>query len=184
MTPTLKAAPWLADQLDELQADPEFLADDLVMDVCEQICAALDEAGMKRKDLAERLGVSKSAVSQLLSGDQNVSLRRLVEVALAIGDGYAVVPPQLVPFDRPVVEAFGTPTSVHAEFAPPLDQTAAYWNALCTTQAHPSDAVEGRWYVPGTPGSVSTLSDAALDRAGSQDAAGHAPSRPSYGRAS
>ena len=183
MNDTIKVAPWLAGQVEELQRDPEFLADDLVMDVCEQICVALDESDMKRKDLADALGVSKSAVSQLLGGDQNISLRRLVEVALAIGDGYTVEPPRLVPFNRPVVEPFEVSTTVRNEYTLPLDQTAEYWKALCTAPARRTDSTEGRWYVPEMPASVTLHTDAPDHKGASvweeQEALG-----PSYERAS
>ncbi len=102
MSRTLKVAPWLAEHLDSLQTDPEFLAENLVLDVCEQLCVAMEEEGVSQKALAERLGNSPSAVSQLLSGNQNVSLRRLVEVALTLGRG--VEPPRLVPLDPVRVE--------------------------------------------------------------------------------
>ena len=150
MTPTIiKAAPWIADQLDALQIDPEFLADDLMMDVCEQLCVALDDAGMKRKDLAERLGVSKSAISQLLGGDQNISLQRLVEVALAVG--YRVEPPRLIPFERTVVETHEAVEPIHAEFEPPLQQTADFWKAACRPRVTSDEGTRSRFYVPSLP---------------------------------
>ncbi|RLV01463.1 transcriptional regulator [Streptomyces griseocarneus] len=42
------------------------------------------ERGMSRKDLAERMGVSPGRVSQILSGDENLTLRSLVAVAEAL----------------------------------------------------------------------------------------------------
>ena len=75
MTPTIiKAAPWIADQLGALQVDPEFLAEDITMGVCEQLSVALSNAGMTQKDLAVRLGISEIVTSHLLGGDESISL--------------------------------------------------------------------------------------------------------------
>ena len=102
MTNKLRAANWLYDELKVLQSDPTFVAEDIILDITEQICEAMEQQGLQQKDLAERLGKSRSAVSQLLSGDQNVSIKRLVEVALALDMTF--IPPQLIPFEPVEVE--------------------------------------------------------------------------------
>lgn len=45
----------------------------------------MEEHGMNRTQLAEHLGVSKGYVTQLLSGDYNYSLNKMVETALKMG---------------------------------------------------------------------------------------------------
>ena len=105
---TVRVADWLADDWRDLQHDPTFLAEELVLDVTVQIAEAMEEAGFDtQKELADTLGVSESNVSQLLSGDQNISLKRLVTVALALGKSVEV---DLVERDRPDVEAVPTKT--------------------------------------------------------------------------
>ncbi|MEV8473889.1 helix-turn-helix transcriptional regulator [Streptomyces sp. NPDC051173] len=42
------------------------------------------ERGMSRKELADRMGVSPGRVSQILSGDENLTLRSLAAVAEAL----------------------------------------------------------------------------------------------------
>ncbi|MGW1072187.1 helix-turn-helix domain-containing protein [Streptomyces sp. NPDC002537] len=42
------------------------------------------ERGMSRKELADRMGVSPGRVSQILSGDENLTLRSLAAVADAL----------------------------------------------------------------------------------------------------
>lgn len=133
MTPhSLKVTPWLQPELEALQTDPTFVAENVVLDVCEQIHAALDAQDLRPADLARRLKKTPSAISQLLSGDQNVSLRRLVEVALALG--LTVEPPRLVPHAKPSVEAMeadGVDWEVSTELAVALlgDETEE-WAAL------------------------------------------------------
>jgi len=123
---TLKVTPWLASQLEALQLDPEFLAEDLVLDVCEQIAAAMEDQGLSQKALAERLGITPSAISQLLSGEQNVTLQRLVAVALALGR--SVVPPRLVPLESvEIVEAEEATYSYSLEFSLEPDRVPSAW---------------------------------------------------------
>lgn len=45
----------------------------------------LEREGMSRQDFAEKLGVSKGRMSQILNGNFNGRLDRLVELALAAG---------------------------------------------------------------------------------------------------
>ncbi|WP_208425213.1 helix-turn-helix domain-containing protein [Salinibacter sp.] len=105
---TVRVADWLADDWRDLQHDPTFIAEELILDVAVQIAEAMEEAGFEtQEELANELDVSESAVSQLLSGDQNISLKRLVTVALALGKSVEV---DLVDRDRPDVEAVPTKT--------------------------------------------------------------------------
>jgi transcriptional regulator with XRE-family HTH domain len=105
---TVRVADWLADDWRDLQHDPTFVAEQLILDVAVQIAEAMDEAGFEtQEELANELDVSTSAVSQLLSGDQNISLKRLVTVALALGKSVEV---ELVDHEPPEVEPVSTKT--------------------------------------------------------------------------
>ncbi|MCB9745677.1 MAG: helix-turn-helix transcriptional regulator [Alphaproteobacteria bacterium] len=55
-----------------------------VVDITEAICAWMDQEGVSRAELARRLGTSRSAVTQLLSG-RNVSVRKLASIVHALG---------------------------------------------------------------------------------------------------
>ncbi|MET9417262.1 helix-turn-helix transcriptional regulator [Streptomyces klenkii] len=48
------------------------------------LAGLLAERGMTRKDLAESMGVSPGRVSQILSGDENLTMRSLAAVADAL----------------------------------------------------------------------------------------------------
>ncbi len=43
----------------------------------------MEKKGIKRKDLAERLGVSKSWISRFLNAPPNMSLEKLIEIGMA-----------------------------------------------------------------------------------------------------
>lgn len=53
-------------------------------EVTKAICASLDEKGVKRAELARRLGVSRERVTQVLKG-RNITLRTLFDIAEALG---------------------------------------------------------------------------------------------------
>jgi transcriptional regulator with XRE-family HTH domain len=57
----------------------------LILDATEAIVELLQEQGVSRQELAARLGKSKGFVSQLLSGERNMTLRTLADLAYVLG---------------------------------------------------------------------------------------------------
>jgi transcriptional regulator with XRE-family HTH domain len=57
----------------------------LIADAQELVCELLESAHMSRQELAAALGKSKGFVSQLLSGERNMTLRTLADLAYATG---------------------------------------------------------------------------------------------------
>jgi len=104
---------------------PSFdnVAAKMALDFEAEVFLRLKKLGLKRKDLAERLGVSPAAVSKLLAENSNMTLKTMAKVAVAlgcevssirlteIGDvDYAGLDDEndtvLVPREKPVVEPF------------------------------------------------------------------------------
>lgn len=56
-----------------------------ILDVTEEIHVQMEEMGVSRTELAERMGKSKAYVSQLLSGSRNMTLRSLAAISFALG---------------------------------------------------------------------------------------------------
>ena len=81
----MKADEWFSQRLEEYREDPEFVLEQLILDVTEQICGAMEEQEISRSELAQRLGVSRAYVTKLLNGHPNMTLRTLVAVAAALG---------------------------------------------------------------------------------------------------
>jgi len=76
----------------------------LVGEVTDSILALLQGLGISQAELAERLGVTRGRVSQILSGRQNLTLRTLAAIGWALG----------VSFDlnlRPMADRAGTPAA-------------------------------------------------------------------------
>ena len=76
--------------------DPEYqrlLAEEtLILEATERIVALLEAENVSRQELAERLGKSKGFVSQLLSGDRNMTLRTLASLGYVLGHTFRMMP--------------------------------------------------------------------------------------------
>jgi len=73
----------------------------------EVIADLLDEHGISRRQLAERLGVGEPRVSRILSGRENATLGTIAELGDALGVRFALVP---IPYeDRAGTPAAGDP---------------------------------------------------------------------------
>jgi transcriptional regulator with XRE-family HTH domain len=70
----------------------------LASEVCDEITWFMREHKISRADLAHSMGVSPGRVSQILSGDENLTLRTLSSVVTALG---AKVELTLSPVEEP-----------------------------------------------------------------------------------
>jgi len=80
----MDAEQWFKQLLEEGENDPDYLTEKVLLEVTEQIYRRMQDAGLRASDLADRLGVSRSFVSQLLNGKPNMTIRTLVGVAHAL----------------------------------------------------------------------------------------------------
>lgn len=70
--------------LEDLLREPTYWTTQIQLDLFRAIDGYLKENNLKRKDLAEKLGVSKGYISQILNGNFDHKLSKLVELLLAI----------------------------------------------------------------------------------------------------
>ena len=70
---------------EELTNSKEYWIADIQMKLFAEVEAFMESHGMNRTQFAEYLGCSKGYVTQLLSGDYDNELSKLVELSLAIG---------------------------------------------------------------------------------------------------
>lgn len=100
---------------DSMRTDRLVARESLVMNVTEDLLVALEDQGISQKELARRLGKSKSFVSQVLSGARNMTLATLSNFAHAMG--YTVVvrfmkkttePAVVVPINGPRTTVFNS----------------------------------------------------------------------------
>jgi transcriptional regulator with XRE-family HTH domain len=59
--------------------------EELILDVTELLSSALQDKQMTKSELAEKLGRTKGFVTQVLSGNRNLTLRTIADIADALG---------------------------------------------------------------------------------------------------
>lgn len=100
--------------------------EELILDVTESIWDAMDRKNISKSQLAERLSTSRANVTQLLSGDRNMTLRTLSDIVFEldakvtviidctdkkVGQWHTAVTAKAVPtrkINRPIVHAPGS----------------------------------------------------------------------------
>lgn len=70
---------------EELLKSPEYWTTLIQNELYRQIQAYMEEHNMNKAQLAEHLGCSRGYVTQLLNGDFDHKISKLVELSLAIG---------------------------------------------------------------------------------------------------
>jgi transcriptional regulator with XRE-family HTH domain len=76
---------WFAEQFEQFEDDADFQAGLLRLKVYEDILRVMEEQGVTRAELANRLSCSKAYVTKLFNDSTNVTLHTLVRIALALG---------------------------------------------------------------------------------------------------
>ena len=80
-----KGQEWFEQKLSYFKTDLSFRLECIILDLTEQICIAMKKRNINRSNLAQLLGVSPAAVSKILNGTSNFTLRTLVSLAAALG---------------------------------------------------------------------------------------------------
>lgn len=86
----MEEAAIFSEWVDELTHDPEYVVHELLCDITEDICAAMNRRGMNRADLARQLEVSPQYISEFLNTPHNTTLKQIVRFAAAVGLDVAV----------------------------------------------------------------------------------------------
>jgi len=86
--------------IQKLMSDEEgrklYFREDLIFEVTEAISQAMEEKGVNKAELSRLAGVTKSNITQLLSGDQNMRLTTVADLLYALDSKLAV---SVVPLD-------------------------------------------------------------------------------------
>ena len=76
--------PRLQDWISEFQGDPDYEFDRIAIEIGEQVVARMEEQGMTQADLARAIGVSRARINQILRGNDNLTLKSIVAVAIGL----------------------------------------------------------------------------------------------------
>lgn len=88
------AAEWMKEKIAKYEDSFDFKHEELVLDITEQICNAMEEQGIDRAELADKMGVSRAFISKLLNGTPNLTTKTLLKITLALGRELSVkLPP-------------------------------------------------------------------------------------------
>lgn len=103
---------------EELITRPEYWLETIQNEIFRQVTAYLKDNNLTQTQFAEQLGVSKGYVSQVMKGEFNYTLKKLIELSLAIGKAPVI---GFKPLDEitPIVN-----NKVSSTETPPLNQVA------------------------------------------------------------
>lgn len=75
---------WFKDMLDQARDTLEFKLETLEIVLTERILEIMEQKNISRSELAEKLNVSRAAVTKLLKDGSNLTLKRLIGIAFAL----------------------------------------------------------------------------------------------------
>jgi transcriptional regulator with XRE-family HTH domain len=103
---------------EELVSKPEYWLETIQNEIFRQVAAYLKDNNMTQNQLAAQLGVTKGYVSQIMKGEFNYTLKKLIELSLAVGKA------PLINF-MPLAEFISRESEkVYSPEAPTLNQVA------------------------------------------------------------
>lgn len=70
---------------EELLRTPEYWFEQAQDELFRQVTEFMEKEGINQTELAQKLGVTKGYVSQVLKGEFNYTLKKLIELAMAVG---------------------------------------------------------------------------------------------------
>jgi transcriptional regulator with XRE-family HTH domain len=99
----MKAYGWFKDEWERARDTFEYKLEGLELEVTEKILEIMEQKDISRSQLAERLGVSKAAISKLFNNGSNMTLKRLLTIAEALEQELRV---SLVPHEHKLAQNF------------------------------------------------------------------------------
>ena len=75
---------WFEEMLESFKDDFDFRLESILIGLTEQICKVMRERNISRIQLAQRLKVSPPAVTKILNGSSNFTIKTLMSIADAL----------------------------------------------------------------------------------------------------
>src|SRR6266498_825348 len=71
--------------IEKYRNDPGYILEGVLIDITEQIARLMVEYKMNRVQLANKLKCSPAYITKLMNGDENLTVKKLVQIAMALG---------------------------------------------------------------------------------------------------
>ena len=114
---------WVHDLLQSSEGFRLYQQESTILNVTEMICELMEQKGVSRAALADQLIKTKGRVSQLLSGDSNMTLRTLSDMLLALDHSLAVC---AIPIPERNASSAGNIQTAHIDWSHQQD----YWSQM------------------------------------------------------
>ncbi|MBB3207489.1 putative XRE-type DNA-binding protein [Rhodopirellula rubra] len=75
----------LKQRLEATKRGRHYCETKFILEVTDALADCLEDSGVKKKDLASKLGLTRGRISQLFSGEKNLTLRTLAGILWASG---------------------------------------------------------------------------------------------------
>ena len=80
----MKARGWFKKEYEEAKKSFEYKLEGLEIDILEKIAEVMENKGISKSALAQKLGVTKQAITNLFINGSNITLKRLLSIADAL----------------------------------------------------------------------------------------------------
>ncbi len=132
---------WFNEKLTALENDPDFRLEEIILDLTEQISVKMKEKRMTRAKLADLLGVTPAAVTKLLNGNPNFTLKTLLKVADVLDLKFNVSFSALKPIGKVVKIQTSIVPTANDDIYPSKEQPKIpfSWNSDDSTMIFPYD---------------------------------------------
>jgi len=80
----MKIEEWFKKKIESFEEDFDFRLETLILNITEKICTRMQQKKINRTRLAEKLKVSPPAVTKILNGNSNFTLKTLLSIADAL----------------------------------------------------------------------------------------------------
>lgn len=93
--PNVNPEQWMTEHLEKDEDTLEFKLEEVIVDFTEEICRLMEEEGIDRSELAERLGVSRAFITKILNGNPNLTLKTMMKLSMALNREFNIkMPPK------------------------------------------------------------------------------------------
>ena len=74
----------LRERFRKIENDPRFVAEEMKLAFADDLVLLLEARGLKRTELAEKLGTNRGYVTRVLNTEYNLSIETMAKIALAL----------------------------------------------------------------------------------------------------